>query len=182
MSRSRLVILDANIVIYLHQIGIWSYVVDRCEIVLSRIVADQEALFYEIDDERHEIDLSTDVAANRVRVVDVLVSDVVKFRSQFDALYLEGLHAGETESLVYLALNAQADASVCSSDKIVFRVLPHLGLADRGISLEELLAKVGLGRSLPYMYSRAFREQWTRRGEQDWIVGIGTRRGKGRST
>lgn len=182
MSRLRLVILDANIVIYLHQLGIWSQVVDRCEIVLARTVAEQEVLFYEVDDERHEIDLTTDVAASRVRVVDVLASEVVKFRSQFDPLYLEGLHVGETESLVHLALNPETGASVCSADKVVFRVLPHLGLTDRGISLEELLAKVGLGRSVPYMYSRAFREQWTRRGEQDWIGGIGTQRGEGGSS
>lgn len=176
MSRLRLVILDANIVIYLHQIGIWPQVADRCEIVLARTVAEQEVLFCEVDNERHEIDLSKDVAASRVRVVDVLASHVVKFRSRFDPLYLEGLHVGETESLVYLALNPETGASVCSADKFVFRVLPHLGLSDRGISLEELLAKLGLGRSLPYMYSRAFREHWTRRGEQDWIGGIGTQR------
>ena len=182
MSRLRLAILDANIVIYLHQLGIWPQVADRCEIILARTVAEHEVLFYEVDDQRHEIDLSKDIAESRVQVVDVLASEVVKFRSRFDPLYLEGLHAGETESLVYLALNAQTDANVCSADKVVFRVLPHLGLTDRGISLEELLAKVGLGRSLPYVYSRAFREHWTRRGQQDWIGGIGTQRDGGSSS
>ncbi len=182
MSRLRLVILDANIVIYLHQLGIWPQVVDRCEIILGRTVAEQEVLFYEVDDERHEIDLAKDIAESRVQVVDVLASEVVKFRSRFESLYMEGLHAGETESLVYLALNPQLETRVCSADKVVFRVLPHIGLSERGISLEELLAQIGLGRSLPYMYSRAFRDRWTRRGEQDWVGGIGTKGGEGSSS
>jgi len=181
MSRLRSVILDANIVIYLHQLGIWPQVVGRCEIILARTVAEQEVLFYEIDEERHEIDLAKDITESRVQVVDVVASEVVKFRSRFDPLYLEGLHAGETESLVYLARNPQLEAHVCSADKVVFRVLPHLRLADRGISLEELLGQIGLARLLPYMYSRVFGERWTRQGEQDWIGGIGTQRGEGGS-
>jgi hypothetical protein len=177
MSRSRLVILDANIVIYLHEIGLWPRLLDHYEITLARTVAEHEALFCERNEERHGIDLTPGITTGQIQVVDVLAADVVRFRGRFDPLYLEGLDPGETESLAYLLLNPQPEMPICSADKIVYRVLPHLGLADRGVALEELLARIGLGRTLPHCYSRAYRERWTRQGEQDWIGGLGSQRG-----
>ncbi len=179
MSRSRLVILDANIIIYLHEIDLWQRLLDRYEVILSRTVAEHEAIFYEVGEERHEIDLTTAISDGRIQVVDILAADLLKFRSRFDPLYLEGLDPGETESLAYLLLCPEQQIMICSADKIVYRVLPHLGLTERGISLEEMLSQSGLGRALPFPYSRAYREHWARRGEQDWISGVGSQRGEG---
>ena len=47
MKRLRFLLLDANVVIYLFEIGLRDKIVERCEVLLSRIVAEQEAQFYE---------------------------------------------------------------------------------------------------------------------------------------
>ena len=43
MPKLRLLILDANVVITLHDLGIWSKVVDKCDIHVSRTVVKESA-------------------------------------------------------------------------------------------------------------------------------------------
>ena len=65
---------------------------------------------------------------------------------------------------------------ISSGDAIVFRVLGNLGRGDEGLSLEEILQQIGLGRKLDWPYSRAFREKYTKDGETDMIQGRGRKR------
>ena len=46
MPALKLLILDANEVIYLHETGLWQAVLSRCEVYLARTVAEDEAKFY----------------------------------------------------------------------------------------------------------------------------------------
>ncbi len=44
-SKLKLVILDANVVIYLHEITLWPTALARCDVHLSRVVAEHEVRF-----------------------------------------------------------------------------------------------------------------------------------------
>ena len=74
----------------------------------------------------------------------------------------------EDETLAYL-FQSSGDWNVCAADGAVFRVLGFLGRSDQGISLEELLNKIGLGQQLQAQYSKKFREKYTRTGEIDSV-------------
>ncbi len=175
-KKFRLLLLDANVVIELFRQSIWDQVIDRCDVYLSRTVAEIEAHFYETEDgERHDFDLLPYGTDGRVAVFDVMPSEAVSFRNQFDLSYVEKLDAGETESLAYL-LGIAENALICSADKIVYRILGNLRISDRGVSLEEVLGEVGLGRALQYQFTRAYREKWTRRGFGEGMRGIGLER------
>jgi nucleotidyltransferase/DNA polymerase involved in DNA repair len=64
-------------------------------------------------------------------------------------------------------------------DANVVIYLHELGRSDQGISLEEVLQKVGLKRpSISWSRSNAFRERHTKQGEIDAIQGIGLKRKK----
>jgi hypothetical protein len=89
-------------------------------------------------------------------------------------VYFEKLDPGETESLAYL-LRQSDECWICSADKIVYRVLGNLGRSEQGVSLEEVLNEVGLGRKLSGGFTRAYREEWTRKGFQEGLGGIGAR-------
>ena len=41
MPKLKLLILDAGVVIYLHEIGLWQQVMANCDLYLSRIVAEK---------------------------------------------------------------------------------------------------------------------------------------------
>jgi hypothetical protein len=175
MPKWKLLILDANVVIYLHEKGLWQAVLQRCEVHLSGIVIDDEVRFYQGTEHDEVIDLSPDVAAGRVDRFDAPVADVREFRNQFGPVYRGDLDPGEEESLAHV-LHAE-DFVISSGDAIVYRILGNVNKGDAGLSLEELLQKLGLGRSgLPWQYTKAFREKYTRLGQQEAIQGRGRKR------
>lgn len=175
MKKLRFLLLDANVVIQLFELGLWERIVQSCEILLARTVAEREAsFFFDADGHQQLINLTDDISANRITVVEMPLSSIKLFMARFDRLYLERLDPGETESLAYLDSSAD-ECLICSSDAIVFRVLAQLSLVERGLSLEEILKTIGLGRSLPSQFTKQFRDQWTKRGQQEKIQGIGVR-------
>ena len=172
-KRFNLLLLDANVVIELFRQDIWERVIEQCDVYLSRTVAEQEALFYEPEDaEKQYFDVLPYAEAGRITVFDVTPSQVSKFRDRFDPSYAAKLDAGETESLIYL-LGATDDALICSADGIVYRVLANMLQSDRGVSLEEVLDRLGLSRSFDYRFTAAFREKWKGRGFDEHMRGIG---------
>ena len=172
MKKLRFLLLDANIVIKLFEFGLWNSVLDKSEILLARTVVEKEAEFFFVDDEQHAIVLADDIAANRISVVDVASTDVKKFVDRFDPTYFEKLDPGEAESLAYLD-GSDDPCLICSSDAIVFRVLAQLDRAEQGISLEEVLQQIGLGRDVTQQFTKAFRLKWTKTGAEEKIRGIG---------
>ncbi len=148
LVKFNLLLLDANVVIYLFELGLWDTLVGRCDIHLARAVK-EESIFWE-DDEGvcHNIDWSGYEEAGRITVFDVPLSKVRTFYERFDRVYSEKLDPGETEALAYLVDSDNEECLISSADKIVFRILGNLGLSDRGISLEEIFGKLGMRRSV----------------------------------
>lgn len=176
MKKFRLLLLDANIVIEISKRRLWEGVLSQCEVHLSRTVVDEAAFYTDDNGDRCEIDLTPYRGGDGgITVFDVAASEVASLRSRFDPTYFEKLDAGETESLSFL-LKQSDQCSICSADMIVYRVLGNLNRPNQGISLEEILNKVGLGRRLPRQYTKAFREEWTGKGFHDGLAGIGVRR------
>ena len=175
MKKPKLLLLDANVVIHLFELGIWTEVITRHKVHLAKTVVEQEARYYEdTSGTRHYIDLSDDIDAGRIQVFEESPSHLMAFRDSFDPSYVERLDAGETESLVHL-LRETEDCRICSADKIVFRILGKLLRSEQGISLEEVLDQMGFGRPLARQYSKAYREEWTRRGFAESLGGLGRR-------
>lgn len=176
-SKLSLLILDAGVVITLHQLRLWKQVVDQCDIHVSRVVAEVESLFHidansEPGDYGHDIDLGPDIAAGRIKLFDVPLGDIKRFRERFDASYASGIHDGEAESLAYL-FSQPGNWLISSGDAIVFKVLGNAGRGDDGISLEEILQRLGLSRSVDWQYTKAFRLNFDRVGATDRIQNRG---------
>ena len=173
MPKLKLLILDANVVIFLFENDLWQQVLARCEIHLSRIVAEDEVRYYHGKEADKEIDLSNDVTQGRVHLFDLTPTDLKTFVDQFDPLYLDRLDPGESESLAFLVI-AKDEYLISSGDAIVYRVLGNLNRGHQGISMEEVLQQIGMTRSkIPRQYSKQFREATTKEGEQDSIRGRG---------
>lgn len=173
MKKFRFLLLDANVVIWLFELGLWDTVVAKCDILLARSVAENEALYYKAEDRDVKINLTSHNQAHRVTIIDVNASDLKGFYDQFDPTYAKRLDAGEGESLAYLHMS-QDPCLICSGDGIVFRVLAALNLIDRGLSLEEVLQGLGISSNmLPNQAGKAFRKKLTDRGKEEAIRGIG---------
>jgi hypothetical protein len=89
MPKLKFLILDAGEVITPHQLGLWRQVVDRCEIHVSRVVAEVEALYHvdaagEPGDYGQDIDLGHDIDSGRITLFDVPLGEIRRFRDRFD--------------------------------------------------------------------------------------------------
>ena len=175
MKKFRLLLLDANVVIEISRQGLWDQVIARCDIHLAQTVLDESQFYDDDQGERHYIDLTSYITAKSIAVFDLTPSQMNGFRAQFDPVYFEKLDPGETESLAYL-LDQSDKCMICSADKIVYRVLGGLDRPDQGISLDEVLSQIGLGRRLGREFTRAYKEEWTQKGFQEGFTGIGIHR------
>jgi hypothetical protein len=174
MKKFRLLLLDANVVIEISRHGLWDQVVARCDIHLAQTVLD-ESQFYEDDQgDRQYIDLTSYISANAITVFNLTPSQIDGFRAQFGPAYFEKLDPGETESLAHL-LNQSGECQICSADKIIYRVLGCLSRSEQGVSLDEVLGQIGLGRTLGREFTKAYREEWTKKGFQEGLTGLGLR-------
>ena len=174
MKKFKLLLLDANVVIEISRHGIWGQITSQCEIHLACTVID-ESQFYEDDKgNRHYLDLTPQINSKTITVFDLTTSQIDGFRNKFDPIYFEKLDTGETESLAYL-LDKSDECQICSADKIVYRILGNLQRSEQGVSLEEVLAQIGLGRKLSREFTREYREEWTKKGFQEKLCGMGLR-------
>ncbi|MEK6677652.1 MAG: hypothetical protein AABZ47_18615 [Planctomycetota bacterium] len=171
MKKLRFLLLDANVIIKLFELKLWEQVIERCEIFIAETVAN-EAQFFHDDVGQEAIDLSAYSTANKINVVSLTASDVAEFRDRFTPDYMERIDPGEAEALAYL-LGSKDPCLLCSADAIVFRILGRLSCGEQGISLEEILQRTGLSTTVPIQYRRAFRDHWTKVGQQDMIRNVG---------
>jgi len=131
MPALKLLILDANEVIYLHETGLWQTVLSRCEVFLARTVAEDEAKFYRGTEADEIIDVSVDISAGRVKVFEQTPTELKLFFDRFDPMYHLSLDPGEAESLAYL-VQSKDSYLISSGDAIVFRVLGLFNRSDQG--------------------------------------------------
>src|SRR5262245_41268097 len=176
MKRFPCLVLDANIIIFLFQQGLWGTVVERCEIIVSETVVDEADFYADAEGAPHAIDLQPDIAAGRIQVVAIAATEVASFRARFDPLYVQKLDDGETESLAF-CLREGDPCRLCSSDGIVFRVLSVVDRSDQGVSLEEVLQEIGLARPLSAQFTKGFRDSHRKRGFEDKLAGMGLKKG-----
>lgn len=175
MPKFRFLLFDAGVIIGAFEFGVWSQLIQRCDITITRTVKDQE-VYYWTDKQgvEHAIDLNDDVEAGRITCVDVPLAQVENFREKFAPSYLDRMDAGEADSLAYLFFSKE-EWLIASTDSHVFKVLGCLHLGERGLSLEEILQKIGLGRVVEDKYSKGFKRKYTLWGEQDGIRDFGLR-------
>jgi hypothetical protein len=107
-------------------------------------------------------------------VFETTIPEIRQFSARFDPLYIEKLDPGEAAALAYL-FDQNLDWMICSSDAIVYRILGNFKRGSQGISLEEVLNTIGLGRDLKHLFTKKFREEWTRRGFAEGLGGLGSR-------
>ena len=170
MKKFQFLLLDAGPIIKLFSLGIWDDFIKCCNVRISRIIADDQALYTE-DGKKH-IDLNPYEEQELIKVIDVKPSVVKTFYDKFDLLYQADIHDGEKETLAFL-YDSSENWLVCSSDGAVFRVLGLLQRGEQGISLEEILKKIGLSRELEPRYTKKFRERHTFMGQIDSIQNKG---------
>jgi hypothetical protein len=172
MPRLKLVMLDANVIIKLHELELWDKLVASIDIHLAQTVIGEAQFWVNSAGERQEIDLRSDIEANRITVFELDAVELASFLARFDPVYKPEIDPGELESIAWME-KSQEDYLFSSADLAVYRVLGLLERGEQGISLEEILQRIGITKRLEPRFSKAVRERFTKEGQQDKVRGRG---------
>lgn len=167
MKKFPFLLLDAGPIIKLFELDLWDNFIQQCDVYISKTVAD-EAIYASKEFEDIRIDLDPYAEKNLIEIFDLNASEVADFYKDFDIQYKSIVHPGEKETLAFLTKSSE-DWMLCSADSGVFKVLGLLGRSEQGISLEEVLQKLGRSLKFEWQYTKEFRERYTKMGQVDSI-------------
>ena len=172
MKKFQFLLLDAGPIIGLFELGLWDSFLAKCDVTISRIVAD-EAKYASRELEDVRIDLEPYEQKGLLEIIDIDSSRVETFLAKFSQGYKDSIHPGEQEIFTFLEGSSE-NWQLCSTDGAVFKVLALLNRSDQGISLEEILRQIGLSqKNLDWKYTKRFREKYIQIGQTDAIQGKG---------
>lgn len=138
-------LLDADIIIDLHQLGLWDWFINQNKIYVASIVI-EEVIYYENRErQRIYIDLKAQCAVGKITEVSArskLIGDTI-YKLRKHSLAPE-LDPGELESITVLYKRKKEGILFCTADGSAIRALAMLNLLRKAISLEEALDKSGL--------------------------------------
>lgn len=169
-------LLDADVVIEVHALGIWQTLIEHSKVLLPSIVVHDEALFFrrDIGSIPEGINLPILVQAGKVIEVAATIEEIVALRALFDRVFIETLHDGEIEALALLKAGKAPESLFCTGDAHAIQALAMAGMPERGISLQTLLRSIGrLGRRLRKQFTEGFFKQNLRVGQVNRITGQG---------
>jgi hypothetical protein len=166
-------LLDTNVIIKAHELGIWSNLMQDCHLLLPGTIIGESIYYIDKMGNRINIDLQSQVNNGMISQIDPTVEDLFKFNQLFASWFIQTLHHGETEALALICVNKAKDAYLCTSDAPAIRALAMMHSSDLGISLEELLRIIGLTKPLEARYTEGFFKNNLGVGSRNLITGQG---------
>lgn len=155
--KSKLVLLDAVVIIEAHRLGIWTHLMAQFKISVPGYILDNEVKFFKSKSgSQVTIDLAADLKANRIERLDADPSDFAGLYQKFNQVFVDGIDAGEKEALSLLNSGRFPDHKFCTADGAAIKALSVIQLQSQGVSLEELLTQSGKKMSLKHNFCKDF--------------------------
>lgn len=166
----RCLLLDADVIIYLFEIGLWSAFTNRFDVYVSSTVIHEVTHYQDNFGTRIPIDLEDEDI--RILSMDAEKSHRVVY-SKIDRNSGPDLHMGEIESIALLMEEENEDLTLCTGDAGAIIAVCLLGAKERIISLEEILTQGGMKKKIRRQFKKQWMKHWKKRGEVNLIQGVG---------
>jgi hypothetical protein len=148
----KLLLLDADVVIDLHTLGLFDRINKGFEIHITKTVLD-EALYFKSGGARTKIDIR-----NRVTVIEnVAVEHLQKVRNEAKEARL-GIDPGEMEAIACL-MQEDEGLIFCTCDQAAIKLLAFMNLEERSVSFEKALRSTGYQKK--NLYPRHWEKKFT---------------------
>jgi len=147
----KLLLLDADVIIDLHTLGLYEKISKAYDIRLTRNVF-EEARYYKKDGAKIETDIK---GVTIIENVDLESLKKVQREAREARL---GIDPGESTSIAYL-IQTEEEITFCSCDRAAIRLISYLELDQKSISLEKVLRNTGYhGKKLyPRHFEKTFK-------------------------
>jgi len=161
--KSKLVILDANVIIDCHRNEVWKQIISSYEIYIPATIFYDEAKYFvsKNTDEKKDINLSQDKDHGKIKVIEAEISHIQNLKTFIKDDFFESIDPGEREAIALLKSGHYDDYVFCTGDKAAIRALTILDLSFQGISLEKLLkdASIKFEKFKPNYSESEFKKQ-----------------------
>lgn len=148
MSKPTLLLLDADVVVFAHQFGVWGGLVEAYEVHVPSTVI-EEAKFFKSKDGRKTIDLKAEEVAGRIRRVETTATTIAATFENFEPSFLAALHDGEKEAIAILVSESGRGLVFCTGDITAIVSIGMLDLSESCVSFEKVLQSAGLLKLVP---------------------------------
>jgi len=165
--KSRLLLLDTVVIIEAFRIGIWKHLVQSYNVLVTNTVVSETLYYFDNKNIKVQIDLEPFISRGTISCINITSSETEIFIRKMGPDYAERIHAGELELLTYLDKTEDTHLMICSADKIIFMTIGKLLKSSQGLSLSEVLTKVGIKRKLEDHFCKGFRDHYTNLGFKD---------------
>jgi len=163
-------LLDADVIIYLHEIGLWKAFKKRFEVFVSGAVGN-EVQFY-LDKFGKHIPINLRMEKIKIFEMDAQKANNAIY-STIDKFSGPDLHIGEIESIALLMEKENKNLTLCTGDGGAIIAVCLLGIKERIISLEETMTQGGMKKKIKRHFTKQCMKQWKKRGEINLIQGVG---------
>jgi hypothetical protein len=136
-TMKKLLLLDANVIIDLHALGLFENIAKTYDVHVTRTVFG-EAKSFKREGRRQKINISDKVTV----IDDVGLDSLNSVRSEAKEARL-GIDPGELESIAYLS-NTEEEIGFCTCDKAAMTLISYMELEKRSISVEHAAKIAGL--------------------------------------
>ena len=169
-KRSKLLILDADVVLNVFALGEWDKFIESHSVILSETVIG-EAEYIEDPEtlQRTYLKLDGYAKAGRIRKISVDVSDTLTMENELQKLNTPIIHAGERESLAFLYLNNDENLMFCTADKAPTICAVCLGFESNLISLQRALSLAQISASVRYQFTEEVLQESIAQGHRHLI-------------
>ena len=131
----RLLLLDADVIIDLHALGLFGKINKAYDIYLTRNVF-KEAIYYKKDGAKYDIDIK---GASIIENVELESLKKVQREAKEARLAID---PGESTSIAYLT-QTEEEITFCSCDQAAIKLISYMELEQKSISVERALRNAG---------------------------------------
>lgn len=144
MNKPKLLLLDADVIVFAHQFGVWQSLQKAYEVHVPATVIDIEARFFDSKDGKKRIDLKAEESTGLITRLEATATEISETFGHFEATFLAALHDGEKEGIAILKAKAESGMVFCTGDLIAVESAAMLDLSASCLSFEEVLQMAGL--------------------------------------
>ena len=161
-----LLLLDADVIIDLHELGIWESLIKKYNVYVASTVINVEALYFEDKKTKGDADINLREYVNNGLIHEVSATAEEQKRVN-DFLKDNELHyiapdPGELEAIAIINERKIEDLIFCTRDVLAQKIMIHMDFADQLTALETVLKKQGFMRK-----DKKVAEDWSEKRIKD---------------
>lgn len=151
-GRYDLVIFDANVIIYLAQIGKLENLLNVCTIYMTSTVISESQYYYNSEGKKIDIDINSFIEKGMIIEEKYNMSQISNASAyekvqQFIRLKRGKIDLGELEAIYFIS--DHNDYKFCCGDAAAIKLLAYIDLPDNAISLEQIIGTLS-GMKIQY--------------------------------